>query len=173
MAATFVVEDGTGLSNANSYLSVADADTYHDNHSGSTDWSGATQANKEKALRLATQYLEVRYDGRWKEYRTNEDQSLAWPRAYVYDVDGYYYGTDEIPQCLKDATAELALRVIEGDTLLDDISKPGTIKSKSVTTGPITKSVVYTGGCTEIKKYPLIEGLIKHLIESSATIQRG
>lgn len=167
-----VVEDGSGKTNADSYLSVADADTYHTNHSGSADWSGATTAVKEKALRLATQYLDVRYNGLWKGVRSNDAQALDFPRANVEDADGYYYESDEIPQRLKDATAELALRVVEGDTLLDDVSKPGTIKSQGVSVGPISKSIEYTGGYNQVKKYPLIDGLVKPLI-SIGVLERG
>ncbi len=173
MAATFVVEDGTGLSNANSYLSVAEADTYHENHSGSSAWCSANQANKEKALRLATQYLDVQYCNRWKGYRANEGQALTWPRTYAYDDDGYSYDSNEIPQRLKNACAELALRVIQGDTLLDDISKPGTIKSKSVKVGPIEKTTEYMGGLSPVKKYPLIEGQLKPIIVSGRVVERG
>jgi hypothetical protein len=169
----FEVETGSGSSTANSYLSVADADTYHNDHSGSTDWNGAATADKEKALRLATQYLDIKHDGKWQGYRSNQNQALAWPRSNVADNDGYYYGSDEIPQRLKDAVAELALRVIQGDTLLDDISKPGTIKSKSVKAGPVQKTTEYVGGMFQVKKYPLIEGLIQHLIESTGCIERG
>lgn len=168
-----VVEDGTGLSTANSYLSEADADTYNTDHSVSTDWSGADSADKEKALRLATQYLDVRYDGRWKSYRSNEDQALDWPRWYAKDSDGYYWDTDQIPQRLKDATAELALRVIEGDTLFADITKPGTIKSQSITVGPIKKSIEYMGGYTQVKGYPLIDGLVRPLIKNNSSLERG
>ena len=77
-----------------------------------------------------------------------------------------------MPQRLEDATAELALRVVGGDTLFADISKPGTIKSQSVTAGPISKSVAYMGGYTQVKGYPLIDGLVKSLI-NSGTLERG
>lgn len=36
--ATFVVEDGTGLTNANSYCSVAEADAYHSNNGNPAKW---------------------------------------------------------------------------------------------------------------------------------------
>ena len=169
----FTVEDGTGLFNANSYLSVADADTYHTDHIDPTEWSGASQGDKEKALRLATQYLDVRYDGKWKGERSNRDQALAWPRANAQDNDGYYYDNNELPQRLKNSVAELALRVIKGDTLLGDITKPGTIKSKSVKAGPIQTTKVYVGGMSNVKKYPLIERQIRHLIRSFNCLERG
>jgi len=167
-----VVEDGTGKADADSYLSLTDADTYNTNHSASAAWIAAAEAVKEKALRLATQYLDVRYGGRWKSYRSNELQALAWPRAYAIDRDGYYWDSDQMPQRLKDATVELALRVVGGDTLFADITKPGTIKSQSVTVGPIQKSIEYMGGYTQVKGYPLIDGLVKSLI-NSGTLERG
>ena len=167
-----IVEDGSGKTDADSYLSVADADTYHTNHSGSTDWSGATTATKEQALRLATQYLDVRYNGLWKGYRSNETQALDWPRAYVEDSDGYYYDSDEMPLRVKDATAELALRVVEGDTLLDDITKPGTIKRKRVKAGPVETETEYVGGYNQVKKYPLIDGIVRPLT-GVGVLERG
>ena len=169
---SFVVETGAGLSTANSFLSEADADTYHADHSGSTDWSGAASADKEKALRLATQYLCVRYDARWKGVRAHEDQALPWPRDSVYDSDGYLYDSDALPRRLEGATAELALRVIEGDTLLDDIDEPGTIESETVKAGPITYVEKYMGK-SQVKSYPLIRGLIRPLVQSVNTLERA
>jgi len=170
-----VVEDGTGKTDADSYLSLTDADSYNLAHSASALWIAATEAVKEKALRLATQYLDVRYAGLWKGAKCSDAQSLAWPRIWAEKSDTYdsaYYDSDAIPQKLKDATAELALRVVEGDTLFDDITKPGVISSTSVTVGPISKSVSYSGGYNQVKKYPLIDGLIKQLI-GVGTLERG
>ena len=62
---SLIVEDATGLSTAESYLSVANADTYHASYTGSTAWSGASTGTKERALRRATQYLDSVYGGRW------------------------------------------------------------------------------------------------------------
>jgi len=175
MAATFTVEDGTGLEAANSYLSVAGADQYHEDHTASTSWSGATQAQKEKALRLATQYLDARFDGRWAGYKYTAEQALAWPRIEAVDNDGWAIDSDSIPQRLADATAELSLRVVDGDTLFEDETKPGLIKSKSVTVGPISKSVEYVSGIGPAKKYPLIEALLRPLLGSGSgvVIERG
>ena len=173
MAATFTVEDGSGLAAANSYLSVTDADQYHLEHSASTDWSGATEANKQKALRLATQYADSRYNGRWRGYKNTSTQALAWPRYSGVDSEGFVIASDAVPQRLKDAVAELALRVVQGDTLLADIAKPAAISSQSITVGPISKSVSYVGGMPPTKKYALIEALMAPLIQSSNTVERG
>ena len=50
---SLVVEDGTGKADAESYISVADADTYHSNR-GNTDWAALTTTEKEQLLRGAT-----------------------------------------------------------------------------------------------------------------------
>ena len=161
MAATFTVEIGTGLSNANSYLSITDADAYHLDYSGSTAWSGAANADKEKALRLATQYIDIKYSGKWQGFKLTSTQALAWPRTSVYDVDNIYVDDDEIPQAIKDACAELALKVIEGDTLMGDLTVPGNIKSETKKLGIMEKTVEYVGGKGTAKKYNLVDGLIK------------
>jgi hypothetical protein len=104
-----IVEDGSGKSDAQSYVSVTDADDYHANHSASTDWSGADTADKEKALRLATQWLDATYHGRWKGVRFSADQALDWPRDSV-ELDGYVLSVSDLPQQLLDATCEMALK---------------------------------------------------------------
>ena len=169
----FQVEDGTGLADANSYLSVTDADSYIEDHGDSATWSAATDASKQEALRLATQYLDIRYATKWIGARGDEDQSLAWPRASAEDYDGYAIDDESVPSLIEDATAELALRVIDGDTLYDDIDEPGTIKSESVTTGPITERTEYIGGKSQVKRYPLIDGMIRPLISSGGMVERG
>jgi len=170
---TLTVEDGTGKTDADSYISVADADTYHTNHSASTDWSAATEANKEKAIRLATQYVDARYSGLFRGYKNTAAQALAWPRTDAVNNEGYVIDSDVLPQCLPDAVSELALRVIEGDTLFEDISKPGLISSKSVTVGPISKSTSYVAGMSETKKYPLIEALMSTIVILGQKLERG
>ena len=59
-----IVEDGTGVSGAESYISVVDADDYHTNH-GNTSWGSADTTAKEIALRKASEYLDGKYGKRW------------------------------------------------------------------------------------------------------------
>jgi len=63
-----IVEDNTGLANAESYISVADADVYLANM-GRTSWAAATTAAKEIALRKATQYIDTAYSFRGARVR--------------------------------------------------------------------------------------------------------
>lgn len=168
------VEDGTGKTNAESYLSVTDCDTYHTNHGDSSDWSGATTAEKEEALRMATQYIDIEYGPRWKGYRANDDQALAWPRYDVTDNDGYAVDSDDIPARLEDATAEAALRhITETNGLIPDISEPGTIKEYSVKAGPVAKKTVYEGGRSQVVWFRKLDALLYPLLHPYGWVERG
>lgn len=162
---TFVVEDGSGKTDANSYVSVADCDTYHSNHSGSTTWSGATTANKEKALRLATQYLDAKYERRWIGVRFSLEQRLHWPRSYVEQYDIYTISTTTIPRELKDACCELALKQLSDTDLAPDITNPGNIAEEEVSAGSVSSRTKYVGGGkSQTKSYTLVRHLLQPLL---------
>ena len=100
-----IVEDGTGLTTAETFVSVADADAYHLAMNNAT-WTGA-EAVKESALRRAAQYIDTRY--RYKGERKNLNQALEWPRAF-YESDGRAESWP-VPN-LKAACCEAALRAL-------------------------------------------------------------
>jgi hypothetical protein len=132
---SLTVEDGTIKAGAESYISASDATTFHSNR-GNTAWTG-TDAVKEAALRRAATYLDGHYRRRWKGQKVKPTtQAMEWPRVGVKLVDGdilYYDVTpsfydselmgflaiDAIPQRLKDAQCELALRALSGDLAAD------------------------------------------------------
>lgn len=102
-----VTEDGTGLSTAESYISVSDAETRLGNL-GDTTFAASTTAEKEQALRKATNYMEQRYRMRWRGTKLLRAQALSWPR-YGACVDGYDLDSDEVPADVANACADLAL----------------------------------------------------------------
>lgn len=123
MAFTFTVEDGTGLPSANSYLSVSEADDYHDGR-GNTAWtdSSITTAVKQNALVRATDYIEKRFGTRFRGWKESSTQALQWPRLDAEDNSGYLLSG--IPEKLKQATAEYALRSLSLHELTPDPISP-------------------------------------------------
>lgn len=124
------VEDGTGRATAESYISVADADTYFTAR-GNAVWAAADVADKEQALRKGTDYMEGVYRPLWKGYRTYGTQALCWPRQNVPIEDtpqqGFVYpttyvGPNAIPPEVKKACSELAVRALSGD-LAPDVAR--------------------------------------------------
>lgn len=114
----FVVEDGTGKSDANSYASVAEADSYVSLR-GVTGWADLTTAEKQSALVKAADYLEATYRSGWQGRRVKSTQALSWPRLDVV-VDDYPVASDTVPSPVKTAAIEMALKAGAGTVLLED-----------------------------------------------------
>ena len=118
MAFTFVVEDGTGLSTATSYATVAEADDYIImNIHASSGWEELSTDSKERLLSWASAYLDSHTV--WKGTKTVETSALRWPRTGVCDRDGIELGENEIPNQLKLATAEMSRYLIAQDRSLE------------------------------------------------------
>lgn len=165
-----IVETGSGFNNAESFISVADADSYFSAR-GNTAWTG-TETVKEQALRKATDFMQGRYINRWKGTRTHETQALAWPRENVTDADGYSLQSNVVPREVKHACAELAVRSLT-TTLLPDNLTPG-IKSESVSIpGPISKSVSYAGAKTSAPAFLAVDRMLTHYLIETDMAERG
>lgn len=167
----FVVEDGSGLSTATSWISVADADTYA-TEVGLTSWTGSSGV-KQTALIKAQRYITQVYRGSWKGQRTNETQALDWPRIGAYDVDGWLISQTTIPQALKEAQVELAARALTADLVSDVAAADVAIASESKSVAGISKSVTYVGGKSTQASYPVADMLLAPLIFGSGEIVRG
>lgn len=111
---TLIVEDGTIVSDANTYISLADADTYHDDRANE-DWECLDDDEKASALIKATDYIDNTFRLRWKGFRVNGDQSLTFPRSDVIDEDGRCLSNVVIPERLRRATAEIAVAIAPTD----------------------------------------------------------
>jgi hypothetical protein len=98
---------------SNTYLLRAEADVYFESRLYATPWTGATSANKDIALVWATRLLDRSVE--WNGYVTSQQQALRWPRAYAFDADQVLIPSDVIPNKVKEATAELAMWLLQKD----------------------------------------------------------
>ena len=117
MAITIVVEDGTGLSNANSYISLADADAYFTNRLGASAWYVASQEVKAQGLITASRLLDQEVI--WRGDLAVTTSALRWPRNYVYNGEGVLLDNDSVPTAVKNATCELALWLMAEDRFVE------------------------------------------------------
>ena len=114
------------------YLSVANADTYWSDRNDAT-WAAATTAVKEKALREATQYIDGAYSfiGELAVFT----QLLAWPRGSAEvltgNFKGAYYDSTTIPPQVQNACAELAKDALS-ENLRPSQARGGAIKKEKV-----------------------------------------
>jgi hypothetical protein len=104
----FIAEDGSGLTNANSYIDLVFATAYHTdlNH---VSWNNLSSADQEFSCTAASFYIDKRFGRRFRGTRVRKTQALQWPRISAYDNDGFVLS--QIPLDLRRATAEYALRV--------------------------------------------------------------
>lgn len=157
-----VVEDGTGLATAESYISVADADT-RATAFGNTAWTG-TDADKEAALRRATAYLEQQYRSRWKGTRLMRAQALSWPR-YGAIVDGWDIPSTEVPTDVANACADLAVRALTATLTADETR--AVVREK---VGPI--EVEYSPYSTASTRYVAVCDALAPFLTGSANCAR-
>ena len=180
----FTVEDGTGLSGANSYASVVEADSYVTDYiRNSSTWTSLSSANKQKYLVEASQSVDLIFHSRWLGYRLDQNQGLAWPRVAGYDKDGYSVASDEVPANVKRATAEMAWRHLNdtgpstttGDStgIIPDISSPGTIAETDVAAGSVRSKTRYLSGKSQIKMFRKVEMILHQLIKPRGAIVRS
>lgn len=98
-----------GAANANTYATLAEAETYFSDRLHTLDWLGAVADDKNAALLMAarridqTDFVGVRY---------TTVQSMAWPRINVRDEDGYAVAVSVIPVRVKQAQMEEALGLL-------------------------------------------------------------
>lgn len=157
----FVPETGAGLSNSNSYASVAQADSYFADR-GNTEWAALTTAAKEQALIKATDFLEATYRSSWKGYRVSSTQALSWPRVEV-TADSFPIPANIVPLPVTYACAELAIRSTTSELLAD---QGQTVKREKVD----VLEVEYQDYSDPTERYPLVNRLlIPFLLSGSST----
>lgn len=111
-----VVETGAGLADADSYMSLAEANTRSIARGNPTEWSGATDAQQANWLRQgAGAGIDIVYGTRWSGYRRTDTQALDWPRTGASDSrTGRYVSESTIPAAVKWAQFEFALSLALG-----------------------------------------------------------
>lgn len=158
-----ITETGAGVEGAESYASVADANAYFSARNNAV-WDAADSTDaKEPALRKATQYLDAAY--RFRGDRTHYGQALCWPRASVV-IDGIYLDQSAIPQRIKDACCELALRALSADLFSDVAAQHVT----DVAVGPIKRSMSAPSNAGQVR-YAVVDSLIRPLVRGGGSFE--
>ena len=141
MAVTVVATPGAA--NANSFLTVSEAQAIVDAHTPVAEWD--TVDDQGALLVMATRIISAFFSGRrtlvhgkdpstrvfpaWTGLPATTTQRLPWPRSGMYDMNGNAIATDVVPEDLKIATTELALALAKEDTTGDNDAAAGGISS--------------------------------------------
>lgn len=156
-------EDGTGVYGAESYVSVADADTYWGGRTHTAfyaAWDAATTAVKEGALREASTYLDATWGAYFRGKRRGYVQGLYWPRSDALDDAGY--PLPDLPPEIVNATCELAGRAVSA-RLASDEAKGGKVKRQKV--GDIERE--FFEGASVEKRFGSVNGILAPVLDGS------
>lgn len=104
-----------GAIDANSYVTLAEADAYFENSFGRSLWGPALQGDREVCIITASRYLDQFMT--WAGQKASADQGMEWPRTGTYDKTGRAYPSDIIPGPVKFATFELAYFILDNGGL--------------------------------------------------------
>lgn len=150
---------------SNSYVTLAEADIYHESHLYADTWDDASDDRKNRALVMATRLLDTWFD--WVGEVATIAQALLWPRASVprpnrtlvmptglwpwsSNANGLFEATDAIPDRIKQATCDWARALLESDRTAD--SDTETQGLKRLKAGPV--ELEFIAGNVEAKPIP-------------------
>ena len=159
-----IVEDGSIVADANSYIAYDYALAYHALR-GNSAWAAASDADQQYAIIRATQAIDSIYKGKWKgsptEYGTQE---LEWPRSGV-TVGSTSIGDDTIPAAIKKAVCEAALRELASPgSMTPDLERGGEIKRVKAD----VVEVEYMDGANSTTTFTAIDGLLADLVTGTS-----
>jgi len=106
-----VVEDGSLVAGANTYITLAEFKAWADDRGISY---GTDDAVNKQIYRAMDYFERLQFIGN----KANENQPLQWPRTEAL-IDGYYADATEIPPQVKIAVYEAVLVEAAGDSELE------------------------------------------------------
>lgn len=167
---SITLDDTVGASTANTYVNLADAESYVTNHYVPTAtlvaWKSASNDVKSKALIQATLLLDRLVV--WNGYVPEESlQSLAWPRANAVDRHNRIIDDAVVPPFITEFTVETVLWLITqgGVTPEESSSQFSSIKVEGIdisyAKGEGRSSLVYlpdsvTSALTPMGRYSVV-----------------
>lgn len=135
---TIIVEDGSGVTGAQCYNTVAALDAYIDERGYTNTY---TTQQKESALVIsAKDWIDGRHT--FSEDRLTDTQGLEFPRDNEVGL----------PDDIKLANVKAAYLQLQGLLLVDlaSLNTSGTVESESKSVGPLSKSTKYKDGSAQV-----------------------
>lgn len=159
-----ILEDGSGVVGANSYVSLEESDLYQAKRYRE-DWALLTDEQRKACLIKATQYVDSLYN--WKGRRKFEDQDLAFPRVLIKDKDGFE--VKGVPKKLKEAICEAAYYGSQNE-LFVQYNENGAVKRQKVDGAVEIEYFNQTETSIDnISNYTSLDYLLKGLYEPKKT----
>jgi len=168
---SFVIEDGTGVAGANSYISAADATAYINAYepAGAADWPSDT-TEQEAALLVGCQSLELNFRSRFQSTRVLDlNHELSWPRFAFYDRTGYVVEA-KVPSCVKQAQVLMALYHLQGTDVFPQEARDRLLTEETVRIGDLAVTERWMAG-TPYENFNKVAALLWPVLKSEHVTQ--
>ena len=171
----FLVEPGTGLTNSNAYLSVADFKAYHADRGN--DLSAFATGDIEDAIVKTSDYLDRRFRRKFKgdTLIPQNAQRMQWPRVNAFYLDGT--NILGVPREIEEATAEYGFIALSSALAPNPVTdtRNQIVVEEEKAVGPIKKRTKYAqgGGQFSFKEYPVIDAILRELIIAGNELRRA
>jgi hypothetical protein len=117
---TLVIEDGSIVSGADSYVTISEYTAWANKRFGaSRSTAPSSDGDTEALIYRATDYFESQS---FKGFIVEDGQPMQWPRSWVV-IDGYSVENSEIPKEVKTAIYELAYAQETGAGQMNQIER--------------------------------------------------
>lgn len=135
-----VLEDGTGIIDANSYATVQEFKDYHNDRGN--DVSEFSDSDIARLLVRATDYVDQRWGMAFKGYKQFTCNTLSFPRKALVDKAGNT--VEGVPEKLKQAVFIYALQAGDKDLFVDpELTVRSGITMERQRVGPIETETRY------------------------------
>ena len=160
--AELIVEYGTGVANANSYLSIDEFVDFAELLG--YDPEIIPQERLEKRMMRATLIIDSRYRDDFPGKRATFEQGLEWPRVDAYYVDYYPIDVDVVPKEIKMALVETVFLLEQGRNLQPVVEKQGAIAMERVKADVIEEEVRYHSEAERMTEiYTVVEDVLSRI----------
>jgi hypothetical protein len=173
MAIELIIEDGSIIDNANTYVSISEANLLIEQR-GLSEWpipensdaEDTRVSEKSIALIRGADYLNGLH---WTGKKAVNNRIMAFPRVGAVDKDGYKIEENEIPRAVILANAYLGYLVFTGTDIQPILERGNRIASESV--GSLSTSYFENGPARDIFSFlaDLLYGLCSDFDEFSGT----
>ena len=163
MSIQIIVEDGSGVNNANSYVTSEYFTAF-------AAARGAALPSDSDALAVllirATDYLET-FAYEYIGSRFSTTQGLSWPRIEAYSGLTLVCGQNEIPNALKMAQCQCGIGIFNGFDPMANVSAEDYVIERTI--GPITTKFANPVEVGISAKLSAVDSLLAPLLNSFST----
>jgi hypothetical protein len=170
LAIAIIVEDGTNVIGANSWVSVDDYISYAASRGVTVTGDADVLASQ---LLQAVDYINT-YRDRFKGAKTYITQTMQWPRQYV-TIDNADWPKDVIPPELIAAQCQLGMALFAGITFNANVAAglPVIMEKVDVIETQYASPSAVAGFSWQEASLPVVDGLLAPLLRGSAMFLRN